>query len=137
MLKQSRWVKVHEPGQANFDEKENVMDIVLGDKRCRAEVLYTVRSYRKAAYWLLKYLECAEAKALAAMIAEQINAAMSEANRESPEVAVSGDDWNCEIERMSAMAFRTKLTWQTDEPVQPTPTRRSRTRKAAQLAAQN
>ena len=28
-LKQGRWVKVHEPGQANFVENENVMDIVI------------------------------------------------------------------------------------------------------------
>lgn len=32
-LKQGRWVKVHEPGQANFVEHENVMDIVIGTGR--------------------------------------------------------------------------------------------------------
>ena len=28
-LKQSRWVKIHEPGNANFDEKDNIMDLSL------------------------------------------------------------------------------------------------------------
>ena len=50
-LKQGRWVKVHEPGQANFVENENVMDIVIGAGRCQANATYTVRSYKKAAYW--------------------------------------------------------------------------------------
>ena len=51
-LKQSRWVKIHEPGNANFDEKDNIMDIVVGSNRCQAEATFTVRSFRKAAYWL-------------------------------------------------------------------------------------
>ena len=40
-LKQGRWVKVHEPGQANFVEHENVMDIVIGTGRLQACLLYT------------------------------------------------------------------------------------------------
>lgn len=51
-LKQSRWVKIHEPGNANFDEKDNIMDIVVGSNRCQAEATFTARSFRKAAYWL-------------------------------------------------------------------------------------
>ena len=34
-LKQSRWVKIHEPGNANFDEKDNIMDIVVGGNRAK------------------------------------------------------------------------------------------------------
>ncbi|GHU51667.1 hypothetical protein AGMMS49975_05830 [Clostridia bacterium] len=117
-LKSSRWVKVHQQGQANFDEKENVMDITVGDKRCQAEALYTVRSYRKAAHWLLKYLECAKAVNILTQIAEQVETAMLEANREEPEVAVSGENWSCEIERMSQSAFKVKLVWVIDEPKQ-------------------
>ena len=47
-LKQGRWVKVHEPGQANFVEHENVMDIVIGTGRLQAEATYTVRSYKRS-----------------------------------------------------------------------------------------
>lgn len=116
-LKQSRWVKVHEPGQANYEEKENVMDIRIGGNRCQADVLYTVRSYKKAGYWLLKYLEAAEAAALLAEAAEQIMSAVNSADREDPDVTVTTDDWSCEFERMSNGAFRVSLTWQSDEPV--------------------
>ena len=44
-LKQGRWVKVHEPGQANFVEHENVMDIVIGTGRLQAEATYTCLLY--------------------------------------------------------------------------------------------
>lgn len=116
-LKQSRWVKIHEPGQANYAEKENVMDIKIGERRCQADVLYTVRSYRKAGYWLCKYLEAAEAAQLLAEAAEQIMAAVDGAGREEPMVTVSTADWTCEIEKMGQGAFRASLMWQTDEPV--------------------
>ena len=43
-LKQSRWVKIHEPGQANFIENKNVMDIMIGADCYQAEATYTVRS---------------------------------------------------------------------------------------------
>lgn len=116
-LRQSRWVKIHEPGQANYAEKENVMDIRVGGNRCQAEVLYTVRSYKKAGYWLLKYLEAAEAAGLLAEAAEQIMNAVEGADREDPDVTVETPDWTCAIERMSSGAFKVSLMWQTDESV--------------------
>lgn len=116
-LKQSRWVKIHEPGQANYAEKENIMDIKIGDRRCQADVLYTVRSYRKAGYWLCRYLEAAEAAQLLAEAAEQIMAAVGAADRDEPMVTVSTADWTCEIEKMGQGAFRASLMWQTDEQV--------------------
>lgn len=117
-LKQGRWVKVHEPGQANFVESENVMDIVIGADRCQAEATYTVRSYKKAAYWLNEYLKCAEALQIIAQDAmEQIQAASEAANREEPKVAVSGEGWICEIEKMADGEFKVCMNWAVSEPV--------------------
>lgn len=126
-LRQSRWVKIHEPGQANYAEKENVMDIRVGGNRCQAEVLYTVRSYKKAGYWLLKYLEAAEAAGLLAEAPEQIMNAVEGADREDPDVTVETTDWTCAIERMSSGAFKVSLMWQTDEPVVRKQTRKDKT----------
>lgn len=100
-LKQGRWVKVHEPGQANFVEHENVMDIVIGTGRLQAEATYTVRSYKKAAYWLGEYLKAAEALQIVAdeMLAKIQDAAAS-TNREEDEMVADGAGWNCTIERM-------------------------------------
>lgn len=106
-LKQGRWVKVHEPGQANFVEHENVMDIVIGTSRLQAEATYTVRSYKKAAYWLGEYLKAAEALQIVAdeMLAKIQDAAAS-TNREEDEMAADGDGWNCTIERMGDGSFK-------------------------------
>ncbi len=62
-LKQGRWVAIHEQGQANFEAKENIMDITVGSDRCQAEATYTAatRTYQKAAYWMLRYLGHARA----------------------------------------------------------------------------
>jgi hypothetical protein len=130
-LKQGRWVKVHAPGQANHDEKENVMDITVGDNRFQAEVTFTVRSYRKTAYWLLKYLECAQAVQIHAQVAEQIQTAFEQANREAPEVVVNGEGWKCETEKMSQGVFKTRLVWTKDGPAARSGGRRRATRAVA------
>ena len=116
-LKQSRWVKIHEPGQGDYDEHENVMDIKIGKSRCQAEALYTVRSYRKAGYWMLKYLEAAEATELLALAAQQIIDALESADREAPEVTVETEKWTCKIEKLSSGAFKTSLLWKPEGPV--------------------
>lgn len=137
-LKQSRWVKVHEPGQANFDERENIMDILIGAGRCQAEATYTVRSYKKAAYWLNEYLKAAEAlQTLADEVMEQIKDAAERANREDNGISASGTGWNCDIERMWDGSFKVQLAWTVDEPVtkketapKPAPKKRGRKKKA-------
>lgn len=116
-LKQSRWVKIHEPGQANYAEHDNVMDIKIGSNRCQVDVLYTVRSYRKAGYWLTKYLEAAEASAILAEAAERIMNAVEGADREDPDVTVETDDWTCAIERLGSEAFKVSFMWRSDDPV--------------------
>lgn len=117
-LKQGRWVKVHEPGQANFVESENVMDIVIGTDRCQAEATYTVRSYKKAAYWLNEYLKAAEAlQTIAENVIEQITTAAEAANREDDEVTAAGEGWNCGIEKMGDGTFKVHLDWKVNEPV--------------------
>lgn len=126
-LRQSRWVKIHEPGQANYAEKENVMDIKIGDNRCQADVLYTVRSYKKAGYWLIKYLESAEAVAILTEAAEQIMNAVDSADREAPDVTIETADWTCAIERMSSGEFKVSLTWQTDAPIARKQTKKNKT----------
>lgn len=117
-LKQGRWVKVHEPGQANFTENENVMDIVIGTGRCQAEATYTVRNYRKAAYWLSEYLKAAEALQIVAENAmSEIQTAADNAHREDDEVTASGEGWDCIIEKMGDGTFKVQLNWTVDEPV--------------------
>ncbi len=117
-LKQSRWVKIHEPGQANFIENENIMDIMIGADCCQAEATYTVRSYKKVAYWLVEYLKAAEAlQIIANEIITQIQEVTDNAKREDNEVAANGDGWNCEIEKMSEGNFKVHLRWSVKEPV--------------------
>lgn len=117
-LKQSRWVKVHEPGQGNFVESENVMDIVIGVNRCQAGATYTVRSYKKAAYWLVEYLKAAEAlQTIANEIIAKIQEAAENANREDSEVSASGEGWTCGIERMCDDSFKVQLDWAVSEPI--------------------
>lgn len=138
-LKQGRWVKVHEPGQANFVEHENVMDIVIGTGRLQAEATYTVRSYKKAAYWLGEYLKAAEALQIVAdeMLAKIQDVAAS-TNREEDEMAADGDGWNCTIERMGDGSFKVQLSWAVSESVtkktkeKPAPKKCGRKKKEAE-----
>lgn len=117
-LKQSRWVKIHEPGQANFDEQENVMDIRLGANRLMAEATYTVRSHKKAAYWLSEYLRAADAlQVVAKEILEQINTAAENADRDEDVITVDGEGWSCEIEKMDKGVFKVQMNWSVDEEV--------------------
>ena len=134
-LKQSRWVKIHEPGNANFDEKDNIMDIVVGSNRCQAEATFTARSFRKAAYWLLKYLEAADALQVIATAADSITTEAANAKREDDTVTVNGEGWSCEIERMSQSAFKVRMSWTVSEPVAKKPTGRGRRKKKTEGAA--
>lgn len=134
-LKQSRWVKIHEPGNANFDEKDNIMDIVVGSNRCQAEVTFTARSFRKAAYWLLKYLEAADALQVIATAADSITTEAANAKREDDTVTVNGEGWSCEIERMSQSAFKVRMSWTVSEPVTKKKTGRGRRKKNTEDAA--
>lgn len=138
-LEQGRWVKVHEPGQANFDENENVMDILIGSGRCQATATYTVHSYKKAAFWLNRYLDTAKAlQTLADGVIAQIESAAENANREDEEISVSGEGWTCGIEKMGDSSFKVQLGWTVDEPVtkktkakKPAPKKRGRKKKEA------
>ncbi len=134
-LKQSRWVKIHEPGNANFDEKDNIMDIVVGSNRCQAEATFTARSFRKAAYWLLKYLEAADALQVIATAADSITTEAANAKREDDTVTVNGEGWSCEIERMSQSAFKVRMSWTVSEPVTKKSTGRGRRKKKTEGAA--
>lgn len=134
-LKQSRWVKIHEPGNANFDEKDNIMDIVVGSNRCQVEATFTARSFRKAAYWLLKYLEAADALQVIATAADSITTEAANAKREDDTVTVNGEGWSCEIERMSQSAFKVRMSWTVSEPVTKKKTGRGRRKKNTEGAA--
>lgn len=117
-LKPGRWVKVHEQGQANFTENDNVMDIMIGAGRCQAEATYTVRNFKKAAYWLIEYLKAAEALAIVSDgITQKIQSAAENANREDDEVTACGDGWNCLIEKMGDGGFKVQLSWAVEETV--------------------
>lgn len=137
-LKQGRWVKIHEKGQANFEAAENVMDITIGSSRCQAEATYTTgtRTYQKAAYWMLRYLGHAKAEDILALAAEEIQAKAAEASRDASEVVVNGEGWTCKIEKMAPGVFKTEMTWTVEQPTveAPAPKRRSRRKKAAAAA---
>mgnify|MGYP007070019101 CR=1 FL=1 len=130
-LKQGRWVKVHNPGQANFEERENVMDIVIGNNRYQAEATYTARTYKKAAYWLIKYLE--SAGAVISQAAEQIAQQIETVGKDDELFTVSGENWSCTIEKMAQECFKAKLNWSFEEPVTPKkPASRRRKKKTAE-----
>lgn len=135
-LKEGRWVKVHEPGQANFVENENVMDILIGPDRCQAEATYTVRNHKKAAYWLNEYLKAADALQLVGDEAiAQIQAAAEAANRADDEIQVAGEGWDCAIEKMGDGSFKVQFVWAVSEAVtkkgKPAPKKRGRKKKGA------
>ena len=137
-LKPGRWVKIHEQGQANFETAENVMDITIGSSCCQAEATYTAgtRTYQKAAYWMLRYLGHAKAEDILALAAEEIQAKAAEASRDAAEVVVSGEGWNCKIEKMAPGVFKTEMTWTVEQtPAEaPAPKKRGRRKKAAVAA---
>lgn len=112
-LKESRWIKVHEPGQGSFDTKENVMDISIGAKQCKAEVVYTVSSIRKAIGWTLTYLEAADAKSLLEAIADSVR----NAAEKNEDIDLQEDSWNLHVETMQKGVFNVQLNWIPAEPV--------------------
>lgn len=136
-LKQGRWVKIHEQGQGNFETAENVMDITVGDNRYQAEATYTAgtRTYRKAAYWMLRYLGHAKAEEILALAAEEIQAKAAEASQDAAEVVVSGESWTCKIEKMAPGVFKTEMTWATAAEEKPAPKKRGRRKKPVAAAA--
>ncbi len=140
-LKQGRWVKIHEQGQANFEAVENVMDISIGSNRCQAEATYTAgtRTYQKAAYWMLRYLGHAKAEDILALAAEEVRAKAAEASRDVSEVVVSGENWTCKIEKMAPGVFRTEMVWTVSEQSateeKPAPKKRVRRKKTTAAAA--
>lgn len=112
-LKQSRWVKVHEQGQANYEQHDNIMDILIGESRCKADVTYTVRSHKKAAQWLTKYLEAAGATQVLHEIAGQIETA----SENKSDIDLTNEKWVCQIEKMDKGIFKVQLLWTPSEPV--------------------
>ena len=113
-FKQSRWMKVHAQGQANFESKNNVMDITVGTGRAQADILYStkmVRTIEKAAQWLLHSLEVARANEAVALASESVLAKAAETTREDDELTVEGEGWVCTIENMGDGEFKAQLTW--------------------------
>ena len=113
-FKQSRWTKVHAQGQANFESKNNVMDITVGTGRAQADILYStkmVRTIEKAAQWLLHSLEVARANEAVALAGESVLAKAAATTRDDDELTVEGEGWVCTIENMGDGEFKAQLTW--------------------------
>lgn len=129
-LKENRWVKIHEPGQANFETKDNVMDICIGEKACKAEAIYTVSSIKKAAYWTLTYLESAEAKDILAVITDSVTkaAALNE------DINLQESTWSLSVDKLTKGTFNVRLEWIPSEPVTKKP-KANKKSKAAKNAA--
>ena len=113
-FKQSHWTKVHEPGQGNFESKNNVIDITVGKGRAQADVLYStrmIRTFEKAAYWLLHSLEVARANDAVALAGDSIREKAAAAARDDEQVVVEGEGWSCTIENMGDGEFKAQMTW--------------------------
>lgn len=113
-FKQSRWTKVHAQGHSNFESKNNVMDITIGVGRAQADILYStkmVRTFQKAAYWLLHSLEVARATEAVALAGDSIREKVAAADRDDEEVVASGEGWVCTIENMGDGSFKAQLSW--------------------------
>lgn len=139
-MKNGRWVKIHEQGQANFETHDNVMDITVGASRCQAEATFTSRTttYEKAAYWMLRYLGHADAQQILLLAAEEIQKQAAAAGKDTEQVDALGEGWSCTIEKMDKGVFRVQMTWATDaQPVTKTAKKRSprKSKKTAEAAA--
>ena len=117
-LKQSRWTKIHEQGEANFEPKNNIMDITVGADRCQAEAVFTSTStYAKAAYWPIRFLGHADAEQIIALAAEEIQNRAANASRTDGKVEANGENWACIIEKLDKGVFKVQMNWavRTDE----------------------
>lgn len=147
-LKGSRWTKIHQQGQANFESKSNVIDITVGEDRRQAEVTYEtsqVRNYKKAAYWIFHSLEKANALDITAMAAERVLEEVVSASEDAPEFEVHDSKWSCEIQNMGGGVFKVRVSWSTSneselpeeitvvqEEEEVKPKKRTRRKKAAE-----
>ena len=113
-LKQSRWVKVHEQGQGNFEVKDNVMDITIGENSYQAEITYKtslVRNFNKAVYWFLRGLTNARAEVVAQLATDALTTQAANASKETDEIAASGNGWNCTVVSMGEGVFKATMRW--------------------------
>ncbi len=78
-------------------------------KRCN---LYRA-SHKKAAYWLVKYLDSAGATQVLHEIAGQIEIA----SKNKSDVNLNNENWICQIEKMDQGVFKVQLIWTPSEPV--------------------
>lgn len=113
-IKQNRWVKVHEQGHGNFESKENVIDVTVGTNRAQAEVLYAtrqVKSFEKAAYWLLHSLGVVNASEIVNLANEQISTQAQNTPKDEDQMTVDGNGWTCTIDNMGDGKFKAQLSW--------------------------
>ena len=113
-LKQSRWVKVHEQGQGNFETKDNVMDITIGENSYQAEITYKtslVRTFNKAVYWFLRGLTNARADVVAQLATDALTTQAANASKETDEITASGNGWNCTVVNMGEGVFKATMRW--------------------------
>ena len=87
-----------------------------------------MRSFRKAAYWLLKYLEAADALQVIATAADSIQTEAAGAKKEDDTVTVNGEGWTCEFGKMNQGVFKVRMSWAVSEPVTKKATGRGRRR---------
>lgn len=113
-FRQSRWTKVHARGQGNFESKKNVMDITVGVDRAQADILYNthiVRTFEKAAYWLLHSLEVARANEIVETVRESVQEKAALTSKGADLMTAEGNGWICTIENMGDGEFKAQLMW--------------------------
>lgn len=114
IFRQSRWVKVHEQGQNDFEVKDNVMDIKIEENSYSAEIIYktsVVRNFSKAVYWFLRGLVNARADVIAQLATDELTAQAANASKETEEIAVSGNGWTCNVVNMGEGVFKATMRW--------------------------
>ena len=112
-FRQSRWVKVHEQGQ-DFEAKSNVMDITFSEIGYQAEITYRtlqVRNFSKAVYWFLRGLTNARADVIAQLATNELTAQADNAGKETKEISVSGNGWECKVANSEEGVFKVSMSW--------------------------
>ena len=117
-MKNTRWTKIHNSEDADFERKPNVLYITVDSASCNAHAIFTsTYTYRKAADWLFSYLELAKVGGVVEQAKTEVMAKAAEANRDDAQITVADSDeiWNCVIQKLQKGVFDTRMSWKLPE----------------------
>ena len=100
--------------------------------------MYTAntRTIEKAANWLVRYMGCSKAERLYELTHAKIEEAAAATTKDDERLEVSGENWNCLIEKMEKGKFKVSMDWAADiEPIEYPVKKRSK-KKLAEAPAE-